>query len=131
MALQSKSGVGTLDLMIEEAAGPRRYDANTEGSIDLLVDENVVFITDHADTDKYITLPPVTAAEGKFYYFYKTDASTQSVFVVPHGFVSSTLNGGDSANWDGSTGYDIDAQYDHLLLLALGGVWITVSNGIA
>jgi len=131
MGMQSQAGSGMVTPPISDSGGPYYYSANDDGSVTLRADQQVVFITeDHDSADKTLTLPPVAEADGKFYYFYRSASGTQSVLVQPNGWVSG-LNGGDSQNWDGSTGYDLDAQYDHLLLLALGGVWITVSNGIA
>lgn len=130
MAFEGVSGQGVLDAQIQDYSGPLFVDGD-DGSVSLEVNDTSVIVT-HSETtnstDAYIYLPPVSAARGKMYSFLKTDSGTVSVLVVPQGWITSTLNGGDSDNWDGSTGYDINAQWDHLMLYCTGDVWVEITD---
>jgi hypothetical protein len=83
-----------------------------------------VLISNTSSSDCYIVLPPVAECRGLTFTFLKTDSGTQSVFLIPNSWITSTLNGGDSINWEGSTGYDFDTQYDSLVLRSNGVSWI-------
>lgn len=83
-----------------------------------------VLISNTSSSDCYIVLPPVAECRGLTFTFLKTDSGTQSVLLIPNSWITSTLNGGDSVNWEGSTGYDFDAQWDSLVLRSNGVSWI-------
>ncbi len=133
MAFEGVSGQGMLESIHQDYSGPLYVDGD-DGAVTLRADQQDVLIT-HSETtnstDAYITLPPVTEARGKLYTFYKTDSGTVSVFVIPQGWITSSLNGGDSMNWDGSTGYDLNGQHEHLVLYSTGDVWVAITDGTA
>ena len=132
MGMQSQAGSEMISPAINDSSGPYYYDF-ADGNVTLRADQQVVFITQtSADAHKNIYLPPVMEADGKMYYFMKTDAAgSYDTLILPNGYVATYAPFGDSTNWDGSTGYVMDADLDYLLLMAVGGCWIPIANGIA
>ena len=122
-----------LDAQIQSYSGPLVVDTEDETSNtkSLRPDQNDVRVSNTGSSDGTIYLPPVSQCRGKRFFFLKTDSGTQSVFIRPKGYVTSSLTGGDSFNWDGGEGYDMDAQYDDLWLESTGDAWVTLKNGIA
>ncbi len=127
MAFEGNSGQGILDNQIQSYEGPLRASA----AVSLRVDQQDVRVVNASSGDYVITLPPVSQARGRAYFFLKTDSPTDSVLILPHAAISGSVNGGDSTNWDGSTGYDLDAQFDSILLYSTGDAWIAIYNTIA
>lgn len=127
MAFESKLGQGMLEAQHQSYSGPLRVDA---AATNLKVYQNYVYISNSTGDDAAIYLPPVAAARGRYFVFYQEGSGTQSVLIRPQGWISSgTLAGGDSSNWDGgNAGYDMDTQYDHLVLYSTGVMWVEITD---
>lgn len=127
MAFESKAGHGVLESQLQSYEGPFRVDA---ASTDLTIYQNYVYISNTTGADAAIYLPPVSQARNRFFVFYQEGSGTQSVLIRPQGWISSgTLAGGDSINWDGgNAGYDMDTQYDHLVLFSTGVSWVEITD---
>jgi len=122
--------MGVIGKLVGEGA-VTRVDFATGSTDDYVMNasEQIIYLSNTSSSDCQIFLPPVQECAGMFYSFFKTDSGTQSVLLNPNSFISSTLDGGDSIDWGGSTGYDFDAQYDWLLLYSNGQKWCPIAEG--
>ena len=130
MALQTAAGAGVLDKQIEEVGLPITIDG-ADGDVTLRINQTMIRVVNTDSSDAVITLPPVGSCAGSMFVVYKSDSSSQSVFVKPAGYITSSTTGGDSLNWQGGEGYDIDAQHDQLVLLSTGISWMALIDGTA
>ena len=109
---QKRSGITYID----------STDADSDDYVFLGVNDTVVRCLASAD-DYTLFLPSVALAMGKFYAIHATIANSKTVLVL---HLAS-----DSDDWDGSTGYDLDADNDGILLYSDGIRWWDCSNQVS
>ena len=131
MAFDGVAGIGVQDDQFQSYSGPLRVDG-ADGDVELTpYQQDVRIVNLDANDDITVYLPPVSQCQGKFFYFLRTGGQTQSVFIRPISWLTSSLTAGDSniRLWDGGEGFDMDAQWDHLLLFCTGDFWLEISSG--